>query len=99
MSALVDLIKFIIEQMAPAVAVALWNYEESKVGQARASQELAEVKLQLEKNHESVDAKYLGKSDLDVVNDAVFSDGGGQLGAGDGTGSPAPGDNPGKKDS
>lgn len=67
--------------MAPAIAVALWNYEEGKVDQANASKELAEERLEIEKNHESVDQNLAGKSSNDIVNDAIVNGGGdrGQL--------------------
>lgn len=73
-------IKALIEELAPAIAVMLWNYEERKIEEANHKAMNAELKLQLEKNHDKVDAKYADKSDVDILNDAIES-GGGQSGS------------------
>ncbi len=97
MSELFDLIKSLIEKFAPALAVAIWNYEETKVAKAESEKELAEEQLQVEKNHEAIDAANAGKSDSDIVNDAIINGGGsgGQLKSGDEPDrtAPATGDN------
>ncbi len=61
-------VKDLIETAWPAAAVMLWNYEETKVDAAKAETQDTQVKLQVEKNHESVDQKYQGSSDSDIVN-------------------------------
>ncbi len=78
MGALLDAIQKFIEEFAPAIAVALWNFEESKVTEAKNETLDANLKLELEKNSEKVNAKYANSSDLDVINDAIGSSGDGQ---------------------
>lgn len=74
---LLKLLKELVEEFAPALAVALWNYEESKVDEAKNEALDAKVNLELEKNHESVDEKYKDCPDIAIVNDAIAAGGGG----------------------
>ena len=85
MADILDALRKFIEEWIPALAVALWSYEEAKVDQAKSETEQAQVALQVEENHESVDQKYVGVPDSDVVNDAISNGGGsgGQLETGD----------------
>lgn len=66
-------IKGLIEASAPALAVILWNYDQSKINEANNKTLDAQVSLEIEKNHESVIASNANKSDLDIVNDAIVS--------------------------
>src|SRR5579884_2404874 len=79
-SILGDAWKFAQDNMS-ALGLLLWNFEEARVQSAKAAADKAQTDLQVEKNHESVDQKYSGKSDADIVNDAVINGGGsgGQL--------------------
>lgn len=79
-------IKKFVEENIPAIAIAFWNYEESKITAAKNETDKVKTELEVEKNHEAVDQKYSGKSDSDVVNDAIIAGGGtgGQLETSDG---------------
>lgn len=77
MSDFLTWIKSLIEELAPALAVMFWNFEQTKVIQANNEKLKAETSLQIEKNHESVDAKYANSSDIDIVNDAILEGSGG----------------------
>lgn len=71
-------IKAIIEEFAPTLAVILWNYEEAKVDEAKNETLDANLKLELEKNNETINSKYVNSSDLDVIDDAIGKGSGGQ---------------------
>jgi hypothetical protein len=81
MDAFLNALQKLIETLAPALAVMLWNYEETKVEQADNAKADAQLELKLEKNHEAIDSKYADSSDADIVNDAILNGGGptGQL--------------------
>lgn len=70
-------LKKLIEETAPAIAVMLWNYEESQVQEAKNEALDAKVNLDLEKNHESVEQKYHDCPDIAIVDDAINADNGG----------------------
>lgn len=55
------------------IAIASWavDYEESRVHAAQTQQEKAEVELAVEKSNEAVDAANRGKSDSDIIDDAI----------------------------
>lgn len=55
------------------VAIASWvvGYEESRVHDAQVLQQDAEVKLAIEKCNEIVDAANTGKSDSDIIDNAI----------------------------
>ncbi len=55
--------------MAPAIAVMLWNYEESKVDLYKNEALKSSVDLELEKNHEFVENS--GVSDASIVDSAA----------------------------
>jgi hypothetical protein len=101
--AILEFIKDLINTIWPALGVMLWNYEETKVDAAKAEAQDTRVQLQVEKNHETIDEKYVDKSDLDVINDVIGNvDGsGGQSGQGDSanTGASTTGNNAGPKKS
>lgn len=63
--------------MAPALAVILWNYQESKIEQAKNETLDAKVKLELERNHVEVDKANANLTDMDVVSNAIKDDGSG----------------------
>ncbi len=71
MGAILDAIQKFIEESLPALAVLLWNFEESKVNEEKHKTLDAQVNLELEKNHEEINTKYANSSDLDVINDAI----------------------------
>lgn len=75
-----ELLKQIIEEAAPALAVMLWNYDQSKIDQAKMQTNKVLMELQLEKNHNEIDEQNSGKSDSDIINDAISKgrSGGGQ---------------------
>jgi len=73
---MIELLKRLVEALAPALAVALWNFEEDKVSRAKVMKQDAETNLQLEKNHEAVNAKYADSSDSSIVGDAIAEGGG-----------------------
>jgi carbohydrate-binding DOMON domain-containing protein len=77
---IISAVKKFIEDNIPAIAIAFWNYEEGKITAAKNETDKVKTELQMEKNHEAVDQKYAGKSDTDILNDAIASEGvGGQL--------------------
>jgi hypothetical protein len=65
------LLKQLIEEFAPTLAVMLWNYDQKKLGEQESKTKQAEVELQLEKNHEQIDRDNVGKSDSDIIDDAL----------------------------
>ncbi len=66
-----DWLKAFIQQLAPTLAVLLWDYEQEQIAQAKSEKEIAELALQKEKNNEKVDSENANKSDLDIVDDAI----------------------------
>ncbi len=76
MNVYLKILKDFIEQFAPAIAVALWNYQSEKVQAAKDEALDAQVNLELEKNHEAVDKANSNLSDMDVVSNAIKDDGG-----------------------
>lgn len=76
MTAFLNAVRKFIEEFAPALAVMLWNYEEAKVGEANNEKTKAQLELQIEKNHEAVDQKYIGRDDFAILNDAIHNGGG-----------------------
>jgi hypothetical protein len=77
MTAFLNALRKLIEEFAPALAVFLWNYEQAKVGEATDKELQAQMELQIEKNHEAVDKKYIGRDDIDILNDAIANAGSG----------------------
>lgn len=84
---LLKALRSFIEEIAPALAVMLWNYTESKNEELKNEARKAKTDLQMELNHEKVDKENAGKSDADILHAAIDSDesksGGGQSGCGD----------------
>lgn len=68
MQEFINLIKSIIEEFAPVLAVALWNFEESKVAAAKQDQKTAELKLKEAQNEKDVKDSVSGLSDTDVID-------------------------------
>jgi phage I-like protein len=85
MSDFIKALKALIEEFAPTLAVLLWNYEEAKVDEVKNEVRKANVQLEMEFNHETVDKENSGKSDADIINSAINSEqsGNGQSGKGD----------------
>jgi hypothetical protein len=68
-----DWIKGLIEESAPALAVMFWDYEQSKEDEIKHEASDAQLQLQLEKNHEEIESINSGKSDNDIINEAIAS--------------------------
>lgn len=88
MTEFLNALRKLIETIAPALAVMIWDYEQAKLDEAKNDARDAAVQLQIEKNHEEIDAKFAGKSDADIVLDGIDSDGAGQPGGDDKTNKP-----------
>lgn len=90
----INALKALIEAMAPALAVMLWNYTESKNEEAKNEARKAKTDLQMELNHEQIDKENAGKSDADILHAAIDHDesksGRGQLGCSDKGDQPGP---------
>lgn len=67
------LLKALIEELAPALAVMLWNYGDAKNEESKNEARKAKTELQMELNHEKVDKANVGKSDADILHDAINS--------------------------
>jgi hypothetical protein len=86
-NALIVAIKGFIEEVAPALAVMLWDYTEAKEEESKNEARNAKVQLELEENHETIDKANAGKSDDDILRSSIGcggASGRGQLGSGDG---------------
>lgn len=68
--------KKFIEQVAPALAVILWNYEEAKIEDAKDETKEEQLELTLELNHEKVDQENSGKSDLSIIESSLNGESG-----------------------
>lgn len=90
LTALLDFIKQFCKDNWQALAALFYNYEEDRVDQAKADAERANEQVQIEKNHEAVDAANAGKSDADIVNDAISNGSGGQSKTDNGSGGSDP---------
>lgn len=66
-----------VEALIPALAVMYWDYQKSVLNHQADLVRDAKTKLEMEKNHEAIDQKYAGKSDLDILNDSISVDGSG----------------------
>lgn len=66
---LIDFIKSIIEEFAPALAVALWNYEENRIDHETKEKEAALLAAQNLNYEKAVKDMYADKSDVDIIND------------------------------
>jgi len=85
-NALIAAIKGFIEEVAPALAVMLWDYTEAKDEEAKNEARKAKTQLQEEINHETVDKENAGKSDSDILLSSIGCSGA------SGTGQPRLGD-------
>ena len=56
-----------LKDQGPAILLALFQYEEHKVEVAQTLQDQALERLQIEKNHEAVDALYSVRSPSDII--------------------------------
>jgi len=66
----------VLVSFLPALAISLFNYEETRVDRLRKENEALKLQLKLKENKDAVDSKYSGMSDADVVRQSI-SDGGG----------------------
>lgn len=64
----------------PALAISLFNYEETRVDRLRKENEALKLQLKLKENRDAVDSKFSGMSDVDIVRQSI-SDGSGPSGA------------------
>ena len=60
-------LKDLIEESVPALAVLLWDYKQEELDESKNDTLKAQEALEIEKNHEQIDAKYAGKSDDDIL--------------------------------
>lgn len=100
---LIKAIKAFIGAIAPALAVMLWNYTESKEEELKNETRKAKTELELETNHEAVDKANDGKSDIDILESSISNNqgsGAGQYECCDETGrNPSAGNSMGQKKS
>ena len=75
-SILQDIWKILKENCA-AIALAVLDYEESRVHNSEVKEKKAEADLEIEKANQKIDRDNAGKSDADIIDDAIKgSDGG-----------------------
>jgi hypothetical protein len=65
----------------PALAISLFNYEESKIDALKKQNEALQLQLKLKENKDAVDQKYSGMSDADIVRQSILDSGGPDAGS------------------
>ena len=68
------LVKAFLEQYMPAIAVALWNYEENRVDHANKEKEAAQLALRNVQEAEAIRSKYSDMSDDAVLDSIIGAD-------------------------
>lgn len=61
-------IKGLIEECAPAIAVALWNYQEGRIDHAIKEKEAAELATKNLQDAQAIADKFKGVSDIDIIH-------------------------------
>lgn len=62
-----------IETVAPALAVALWNYKESQVVAAEQQKEAAELAVKNLQDEKTIRENFAGKSDAVIIDEILSS--------------------------
>ena len=60
----------------PALAIALFDHEETKVNRLKLDNEALQLQLKLKDNKDAVDQKFAGLSDADLVRQSIVDGGG-----------------------
>lgn len=68
MTAFLDALRKFIETVAPALAVALWDYEEDKADAAIKAKEAAELVAKNLTDEKNIRAQFASSSDSDTIN-------------------------------
>jgi hypothetical protein len=61
----------VLASVLPALAISLFNYEETRVDRLRKENEALKTKLKETENKDAVDQKYSGMSDADIVRASI----------------------------
>lgn len=60
----------------PAIAISLFNYEETRIDRLKRENEAMALQLKLKENADAITQKFAGLSDVDIVRQSI-ADGGG----------------------